>query len=303
MSTFNEDLKWVDLAVKSILDQTYSKFEFIIIVDNPDNTELIEFIKEKADADSRINLLINEKNMGLVFSLNKALKHCKGEYIARMDADDIADTDRIQLQIEYLENKNLDLVFSSIIYIDENGKEFSRTNSNTIESNKVKRLMSISNISTHPTWFSKNKVYDSLNGYRDIRYCEDYDFSLRAITSDFKIGKMPDYTLKYRVRNSSISQSNIYEQYLISKIVNRAFNENRISDVNQIYNEIKELKEKISPGSKENFSKMEKNYLNSIIKLKEKKYLKGLYCIIKALVYNKYGINRYIDLVKMKLLK
>ncbi len=84
MSVYKEPLAYVNVAVDSILKQTFADFEFIIIVDAPDNLEIIEFLQEKAATDTRIFVVVNEKNIGLAMSLNKAIDLAKGKYLARM---------------------------------------------------------------------------------------------------------------------------------------------------------------------------------------------------------------------------
>lgn len=100
MSTYNETPKELDESINSILHQTYSNFEFLIINDNPNNCELEETLKTYVD--SRIRIIRNEKNLGLVKSLNAGLKLCEGQYVARMDADDISRQSRIQDELLYL---------------------------------------------------------------------------------------------------------------------------------------------------------------------------------------------------------
>ena len=89
MSSYNEPIEYVQKAVNSILNQTYKYFEFIIVIDNPNNSELISFLSSTANKDERIILLINKRNIGLAMSLNRALSVSTGGFIARMDADDI----------------------------------------------------------------------------------------------------------------------------------------------------------------------------------------------------------------------
>ena len=118
MSTYHEPLEYVEKSVDSILCQTYGDFEFIISVDDPENRKLIDFLKNKADGDSRIKIIVNEKNIGLPKTLNNAIAVAKGDYIARMDADDISLPDRFECQLKLIEEKNLDLVGCNIIDID-----------------------------------------------------------------------------------------------------------------------------------------------------------------------------------------
>ena len=99
MSTYNETTKELDESINSILQQTYSNFEFLIINDNPNNYELEKTLKSYKD--SRIKIIHNEENLGLVKSLNNGLKYCNGQYVARMDADDISCPSRIQDEKQY----------------------------------------------------------------------------------------------------------------------------------------------------------------------------------------------------------
>ena len=123
MSVYNEKERELKAAINSILGQTYQNLEFIIILDNPLNKELQIVIEDYAERDSRIRFFINTQNMGLVRSLNKALKYVTGSFIARMDADDISLKSRLEDQLNYLIKNNADFVFAGIEYIDEDDKK------------------------------------------------------------------------------------------------------------------------------------------------------------------------------------
>jgi glycosyltransferase involved in cell wall biosynthesis len=110
MSTYKEPVVWVEKAVNSILNQTYKNIEFVVIIDDPTNYEVIAFIESVCQKDNRVKLIKNEKNIGLVASLNKGLKFCDGKYIARMDADDISMLDRIEKQIIAIQRYCADVV-------------------------------------------------------------------------------------------------------------------------------------------------------------------------------------------------
>ena len=75
MSVYNEESKWLRQSIESILNQTYSNLEFIIVVDNPECQRINELLLEYKNKDNRIVVLKNEKNIGLVESLNKALRN------------------------------------------------------------------------------------------------------------------------------------------------------------------------------------------------------------------------------------
>ncbi len=102
MSVYNTDRRWLKESIYSILNQTFTDFEFIIVLDCPtDGCEVT--VEELAEKDERIVLIRNDRNIGLTRSLNKALEISQGDYIARMDADDISLPDRFKEQTEFLE--------------------------------------------------------------------------------------------------------------------------------------------------------------------------------------------------------
>lgn len=221
MCTYREPLKYIMISVESILNQTYTQFEFIIIVDDPSNKEIIEYIKKRKSEDSRIKYFINEKNLGLTGSLNKALKYAKGNYIARMDADDFSHPQRIEHQIKYLEKYNLDLIGNNIQNVDENGKNRGSITCYPESNSSIIKIARYNSPLAHPTWFGKREVFEQLNGYREIDACEDYDFLVRGILKGFKLGNIQETLLQYRINPDGISSRKKAKQkaalYLISK--------------------------------------------------------------------------------------
>ena len=112
MPNYNTKPRYLIEAIQSILNQTYKNFEFIIVDDGSsvDNKSLIRMFK-----DERIKIVENATNMGLPYSLNKALHVAKGKYIFRMDADDISCTNRLEVGVEFMEkNHAADIVGSFV---------------------------------------------------------------------------------------------------------------------------------------------------------------------------------------------
>ena len=99
MSVYNESNKELDEAILSILRQSLQDFELIIVNDDPVDVQHQQALQEWAKRDKRIILVQNDKNIGLAASMNKALRLAHGEYIARMDADDISAPDRLSRQL------------------------------------------------------------------------------------------------------------------------------------------------------------------------------------------------------------
>ena len=101
MSVYNAD-KYLTEAMDSILAQTYPDFEMIVVNDKSTDKSG-DILKAFAQKDPRIVILENAQNLGLTRSLNRGLAIAKGEYVARMDADDISAPDRFQKQVAFLD--------------------------------------------------------------------------------------------------------------------------------------------------------------------------------------------------------
>ena len=199
LSVYKEKNDYINQSILSILNQTYGDFELIIIIDNPSNEDAISLIKDLASKDKRIHFYINEENMGLVKSLNRALSYAKGEYIARMDADDMSMPNRFEICKEYLENNNLDLIGGVYEHMDEEGHVVPNSRTYGYSPSQVEKIIKYTNIIPHPTWFGKKEVFDSLNGYRLVKYAEDYDFLLRACEKGYRLGVIDEKVLNYRI--------------------------------------------------------------------------------------------------------
>lgn len=290
MSTYNETREELQKSIESILRQTYKNIEFIIVVDNPQNESIKKIVNNYKNLDFRIKVINNNVNLGLAASLNKAVNLAKGEFIARMDADDISSIDRIEKQIEFINDNNLDMVASNRIDIDIRGNVLSYK-SKLPTQNNIKRLLPIGNFITHPTVIVKTSIIKNLSGYRNFGSAQDYDLWLRILSSGYKIGIIDEPLVFYRVRENSISNSNKYKQYLIGKYQKELY-----------YKRITTKKDDFSEQNLESFLK-KNNYYDENIKqrfnigyqtldkgilaLKNKKYIKGFRLILRSMFKHK----------------
>lgn len=172
------DLSVLDKAMQSILNQTFSDFEFIICDDgSKDNTYGV--LKTYAEKDSRIVLLKNEINMGLAKTLNVCLKYVTTEFIARMDADDYCDLSRFEKQYNYLIlHPECDVVSTDAIFFD-GLKIIGKTDYNKIIE---KKDFLFNSPIIHPSIMARKKAYDKANNYSEKNYAlrvEDYDIFMR----------------------------------------------------------------------------------------------------------------------------
>ncbi len=222
MPCYKESLPVLKEAVFSILKQTYRNLELIVIVDNPSASENIKFLHDACVDDKRIFIIVNEENIGIVRSLNKAITLARGDYIARMDADDVSLPKRLEKQLSYLLEFDLDIVGGFYREISVNG-ELLEVVKNPVKSMSVAKTLKCRNCVAHPTFFVKQNVYKILNGYDDIPTCEDYHFLIKAVKYGYKIGNMPEICLHYRVSPNSISRSNYGKQKVIAKLVRKFY--------------------------------------------------------------------------------
>lgn len=214
MSTYKEEERLLRQAIESILNQNYRNFEYIIILDNPNNDVHKRVIEEYASKDDRIRFFVNKDKHGRTIALNRGIDLIKGEYIAIMDADDIALPNRLSDELEYIEKYNYDLIGGITQVIDEDGNDLYGIKKIPSNPEKIKKCLKYGQVIAHPTWLGKTEVFKAINGYRPIPLCEDYDFTLRAALKGFKISNINKPVLKYRMMVNSVSRSNLFEQYL-----------------------------------------------------------------------------------------
>lgn len=222
MSVYNEKPEWLRTAIESILNQTHKNIEFIIILDNPDNTTLRLIIEEYHLNDCRVKYYINEENKGLVTSLNRALAYCTGEYIARMDADDISEKNRIELQLKFMKDKQCDIVACRMQFIDENGKKLALSGQFGNEISTCIESLKIRNVVAHPTWLVKRSVFEAVGEYQEIPTIEDYEWLCRAVCMGYKPCNMKVVLFNYRIRNG-ISVGKAYQQYKMGNYLRKEF--------------------------------------------------------------------------------
>lgn len=219
MSVYKEPQTLLQAAIDSILAQTYKNFEFIIILDHPELPETRKFLEKQAGLDDRIKVSVNEQNIGLAASLNRGLRLCRGEYIFRMDADDISMPTRLERQLFFCQKYQLDMAAGGVIRIDPNDRELQRDPKHSgFFGQEMAKILNYRNVMPHPTWCVKRTVYESLGGYQNIVPAEDYDFLLRA-KKVFCLGLMGEAVLRYRVNPQGISRSNSYRQYVLSQLL------------------------------------------------------------------------------------
>lgn len=194
-------------AIESILAQTYQHFEFLII-DNVSADATPDIVREYAANDSRITYIRNPRDLGIAGSLNKGLRLATGEYVARMDADDVAMPDRLEKQIAYME-ANADCVIcgSNIILIDENGKQFGKRDFPQNDG-LIKQRMLAEIPFCHPATLLRRRPIIEHEVFYDetIFTVEDRDFWLRFAEYG-RYANLPEPLLRYRISDIGMKQA------------------------------------------------------------------------------------------------
>lgn len=214
MTVYNAE-RYLRLAVKSILDQSFQDFEFIIVDDgSTDNSiNIITTIN-----DLRIRL-IRAAHAGLVPALNLGLGMVQGRYVARMDADDIAHPDRLAVQIAHLQaHPQTGLVCSDVRIINADGhvvgiqREPGLTHEWLRDGLLLRRRMKPV---IHPSVMMRREVCEALGGYRAFDAAEDHDFWLRALDW-FEFDRLNQTLLDYRIHPGGISREKGFRQEVSS---------------------------------------------------------------------------------------
>lgn len=215
MPVYNGE-KYLGQAIDSVLGQTFADFEFLIINDgSTDGTKKI--IKEYVLKDKRVRYIENKKNLGLVETLNRGLVMAEGEFIARMDADDIAHPERFSKQIAFM-NKSPEVAVCGTAFRTFGAREITHIYPEGHEA--IKAGLLFGSFICHPSVMMRN---DFLKKHR-IKYvantfpAEDYGVWVKTV----KLGRLhnlPEVLLLYREHNNQISTENLeWQQEQTDKI-------------------------------------------------------------------------------------
>ena len=204
MPIYNAE-RFLHEALSSVLSQTFTEFECILV--NDASTDGSVGIIE-AFHDARIVLLENDRNRGVTYSLNRALEIARGKYIVRMDADDIMHPDRIAKQLEAMESDpDIAVLSSKIRFINEDGEETGSWNhdQSATSVDEIRNLMPATNCIAHPSVMIRREVILKFGYSYKHKGAEDWDLWLRLLNAGYRIEKLDEVLLNYRVHHSSVS--------------------------------------------------------------------------------------------------
>ena len=212
LTTYNERKDFFVLCINSVLEQTYSNFELIIVFEPTDYN--IGFIKELTKNDARVIIIISDQNRGFVKSLNIGVKQSSGNFVARIDSDDFCEKERFQLQMDYLiKNKDIDVIGTNINLINDAnevvGKRYYKQSFLDI-----KKAFLLSTSIAHPTVILRKKCLLMYGLYdENFIYSEDLELWLRLIRNECKFANLDKCLVNYRVRSIDENRNSAHWRY------------------------------------------------------------------------------------------
>lgn len=206
LPVYNEPIDYIKKSVRSILTQTYADLELLVIIDKPDRSDVFSYLSQEKKKDSRVRIIKNDSNLGLTKSLNKTIKLAKGQYVARMDADDISVEDRLEKQLAFLEENGLDLAGGAIRNMTQNGVVSEKIIYFPGNAKTSRKLLKYNTAAAHPAWLAKKELFEKYK-YIDYPACEDYEFLVRIALDGKKIANLPEVILFYRLNENGISSN------------------------------------------------------------------------------------------------
>lgn len=296
MSVYNTEA-YLKESIDSILNQTYKNFEFIIINDGSTDKSLAII---QSYNDRRI-VVLNQKNTGLAKALNNGIAIASGKYIARMDADDIAMPNRLDLQVAFLEsNADYVIVGSNAAFIDVNG-EYLYTSKFPITNEQMALTLPLSPFFHSSTMFQK-KGFEECNGYNEEikHYFED-----RILWNKMaKLGKLYNIDIaliKYRIVPTGISNRSKKMGAIFNEICNKIISTDKVDDKDVII--LESITERLPVNQKlaNYYLRLGKIYLE--YNFNRRKAFKNLFYSLRYDLFNKITwFNLFLALMPISLI-
>lgn len=201
MSIYNPtNEKVVIESIRSILNQTFKDFEFIIYNDGSTSKNIDRFMNDICALDSRIIIISSNKNRGLAYGRNRCLEKARGKYIALHDDDDISEKTRLEKELDFLKkNSNYQFVGCQGKVIDINNKEWGEY---LVPREPVKKDFLWNSPFLNPSVMFRADILKKMGGYRvapETRRAEDYDLYFRLYAKGYKGYNLPEKLFQYRI--------------------------------------------------------------------------------------------------------
>lgn len=194
-------------AIESILRQTFSDFE-LLMVKNSSARELHDMITQAAAGDERVTMIEAPQIGGLALALNLGIAAARGEYIARMDGDDLSLPDRLMRQVRYMEaHSGVAVLGCRVQMIDENGDEVARPYPFYESDREIRRILPLRTPMAHPALMFRKDVLLEIGGYKFGHSSEDWELLIRiARKREWKLHNLDCVLFHYRRHSAQITR-------------------------------------------------------------------------------------------------
>lgn len=208
LSVYHKEVpEYLDLALKSIVEQSYEPNEIVLIKDGPLTPDLDATIYKWQDLlNERLKIVPINSNVGLAIALNSGLEYCQFDIVARMDTDDVSLPERFKMQFDFLEkNKHISCVGALVEERDESLTHKVKVRHVPEKHQDIVRFCQRRNPISHPVAMFRKTHVLSVGGYPDV-YPEDYFLWLKMIQSGYKFANIQEVLLNMRTGNNFVSR-------------------------------------------------------------------------------------------------
>ena len=224
---FYKKKKYISETVSSVLEQTYENIEIIIVYDDLEKNDL-NFLRKNFSNNSKIRIIINDKNLGAGLSRNKGIAAAKGKYVGFIDADDLWSKEKISKQITFMKKNNFQMSHTSYKIINEEGEILNIRKSRYF--NNYKNILTSCDIGLSSVLLKKELITDDIK-FASLKTKEDFVLWLKILKSGFEIGALEEPLMSWRKTKGSLSSSIFQKLKDGFKVYNHYMNYNLIKSL------------------------------------------------------------------------
>lgn len=224
---FYKKKKYISETVSSVLEQTYENIEIIIVYDDLEKNDL-NFLRKNFSNNSKIRIIINDRNLGAGLSRNKGIAVAKGRYVGFIDADDLWSREKISKQITFMKKNNFQMSHTSYKIINEEGEILNIRKSRYF--NNYKNILTSCDIGLSSVLLKKKLITDDIK-FASLKTKEDFVLWLKILKSGFEIGALEEPLMSWRKTKGSLSSSIFQKLKDGFKVYNHYMNYNLIKSL------------------------------------------------------------------------
>lgn len=202
--------EYLDQAIESIVNQTFKNWQ-MLIADDASTDSSPEIIAAWQKRDQRIKAIFGKTNKGQAQRLNQLANRSQSEYLAIQDADDLSLANRLELQIETISQRKLDLLGTFGHRIDSQNQIIAEKQQPVTQAQIISKL-SWGNPFIHTSIMIRRKVFQKQNGYSDLSHAQDYEFWSRLLLSGYRAENIPKFLVQTRQHPNQKSQTGRLKQ-------------------------------------------------------------------------------------------